>query len=130
MSRDGVLPKRLSSIHPKFGTPFVATWVVGIVFSVFGALVPLGVLAELINIGTLAAFGLLSVAVVVVRKKRPDLPRAFLGPVVPALPVLFYVALMTFLSRNTWIAFGVWLLIGLAVYFGYSRRNSLLHPKQ
>ncbi|WP_311196667.1 amino acid permease [Rugamonas fusca] len=132
MSRDGLLPARLSSVHPKFGTPFFATWMVGIIFGLIAAVVPLDVLAELINIGTLAAFCLVSVAVVVLRKKRPDLHRAFRCPgvpVVPALAVLFCVALMTFLSRTTWIAFTIWLVIGLVVYFGYSRRNAVLHPK-
>ncbi|HEU4844054.1 MAG TPA: amino acid permease [Burkholderiaceae bacterium] len=132
MSRDGLLPPRLSTLHPKFGTPFFATWVVGIVFGLIAAVVPLGVLAELINIGTLAAFCLVSVAVVVLRKKRPDLHRAFRCPgvpVIPALAVMFCLALMTFLSRTTWIAFTVWLVIGLVVYFGYARRNAVLHPK-
>ena len=132
MSRDGLLPAKLSTVHPKFGTPFFATWVVGIIFGLIAAVVPLGVLAELINIGTLAAFCLVSVAVIVLRKRRPDLHRAFRCPgvpVVPALAVLFCLALMTFLSRTTWIAFGIWLVIGLAIYFGYSRRNSRLHPK-
>jgi len=132
MSRDGLLPERLSTLHPKFGTPFFATWVVGIFFGLIAAVVPLDVLAELINIGTLAAFCLVSIAVIVLRKRRPDLHRAFRCPgvpVVPALAVLFCVVLMTFLSRTTWIAFGIWLLIGLAVYFGYSRRNAVLHRK-
>jgi APA family basic amino acid/polyamine antiporter len=130
MSRDGLLPAKLSTIHPKYGTPFFATWVVGIVFGLIAAVVPLGVLAELINIGTLAAFCLISVAVVVLRKTRPDLHRAFRCPgvpVIPALAVIFCVALMTFLSKTTWIAFGIWLLIGLAIYFGYSRKNAVLN---
>jgi APA family basic amino acid/polyamine antiporter len=130
MSRDGLLPARLSSVHPRFGTPFFATWVVGIVFGLIAAFVPLGVLAELINIGTLAAFCLISVAVVVLRKTRPDLPRAFrcpAVPLVPALAIISCVALMTFLSKTTWIAFGIWLVLGLAIYFGYARSRSLLH---
>ena len=130
MARDGLLPKRLATIHPKYGTPFLATWIVGIVFGLIAALVPLNVLAELINIGTLAAFCLVSIAVIVLRKKRPDLHRAFRCPGVPYLPVLaivFCVALMTFLSKSTWIAFGIWLVVGLTVYFSYSRRNSVLH---
>ena len=92
----------------------------------------LNVLAELINIGTLAAFCLVSIAVIVLRKKRPELHRAFRCPgvpFVPALAVIFCVALMTFLSRTTWIAFGIWLVIGLCVYFGYSRRNAVLHQR-
>ncbi len=130
MSRDGLLPAKLSTIHPKYGTPFFATWVVGIVFGLIAAVVPLGVLAELINIGTLAAFCLISVAVVVLRKKRPELHRAFrcpAVPVIPALAVIFCLALMTFLSKTTWIAFGIWLVIGLVIYFGYSRKNAVLN---
>lgn len=130
MSRDGLLPERLSSVHPKFGTPFFATWMVGIVFGLIAAVVPLDVLAELINIGTLAAFSLVSIAVIVLRKRRPDLHRGFRCPgvpVVPALAVMLCLGLMTFLSRTTWIAFGIWLVIGLSVYFGYSRRNAVLH---
>ena len=133
MSRDGLLPKRLSTVHPRFHTPFFATWLVGIVFGLIAAVIPLNILAELINIGTLAAFTMVSVAVVVLRKRRPDLPRAFRCPgvpYVPALAVILCVGLMTFLSWITWVAFSIWLVIGLAIYFGYARRRSLLHPPQ
>jgi APA family basic amino acid/polyamine antiporter len=94
------------------------------------AFVPLNVLGELVNIGTLAAFCLVSVAVIILRKKRPDLHRAFRCPgvpVIPALAVIFCLALMSFLSALTWMAFGAWLLIGLVVYFGYARTRSALH---
>jgi APA family basic amino acid/polyamine antiporter len=130
MSRDRLLPARLSTVHPKYGTPYFATWMVGIVFGIIAAFVPLNVLAELVNIGTLAAFCLVSIAVIVLRKKRPDLKRAFRCPgvpVVPAIAVVFCVALMSFLSAITWIAFLIWLVLGLLVYFGYARTRSLLH---
>jgi APA family basic amino acid/polyamine antiporter len=130
MSRDGLLPAKLSTVHPKFGTPFFATWVVGILFGLIAAFVPLNVLAELVNIGTLAAFSLVSVAVIVLRKKRPDLHRAFRCPGVPVIPLLavaFCVSLMSFLSAITWIAFVIWLALGLVVYFGYARSRSLLN---
>jgi APA family basic amino acid/polyamine antiporter len=133
MSRDGLLPKRLSTVHPRFHTPFFATWLVGIVFGLIAAVIPLNILAELINIGTLAAFTMVSVAVVVLRKRRPDLHRAFRCPgvpYVPALAVILCVGLMTFLSWVTWLAFSIWLVIGLVIYFGYARRRSLLHPQQ
>ena len=133
MSRDGLLPKRLSTVHPRFHTPFFATWLVGIVFGLIAAVIPLNILAELINIGTLAAFTMVSIAVVVLRKRRPDLPRAFRCPgvpYVPALAVILCVGLMTFLSWVTWVAFTIWLVIGLVIYFGYARRRSLLHPPQ
>ncbi|MFL6672841.1 MAG: amino acid permease [Massilia sp.] len=130
MSRDGLLPRKLSSVNEKFGTPFFATWMVGIIFGLIAAVVPLNVLAELINIGTLAAFCLVSIAVIILRKKRPDLKRAFRCPGVPVIPMLavaFCVTLMAFLSKVTWIAFGIWLVIGLAVYFGYARHRSVLN---
>lgn len=130
MSRDGLLPKKLSEVHPKYGTPYFATWMVGIIFGLIAAVVPLGVLAELVNIGTLAAFSLVSLAVIILRKKRPDLHRAFRCPgvpVVPALAIIFCVALMSFLSWHTWVAFAVWLALGLVVYFGYARQRSVLN---
>jgi APA family basic amino acid/polyamine antiporter len=130
MSRDGLLPPRLSRIHPRFGTPFFATWIVGIIFGLLGAVVPLGVLGELVNIGTLAAFCLVSVAVIVLRKKRPELHRAFRCPGVPVVPLLaiaFCAVLMAFLSKTTWAAFLAWLAFGLVVYFAYARQRSLLN---
>ncbi|GHD66436.1 amino acid permease [Jeongeupia chitinilytica] len=132
MSRDGLLPPVLSKVHPRFSTPFVTTWLIGIVFSLFAALVPLNVLAELINIGTLAAFTLISVAVLVLRKTKPDLHRAFRCPGVPGVPLLavgFCVFLMLNLQSITWMAFGIWLSIGFVVYFAYARKRSLLHPR-
>lgn len=130
MSRDGLLPARLSSIHPRYATPFFTTWLIGIFFGLVGALVPLDVLAELINIGTLAAFSMVSIAVLILRRTHPELPRAFRCPGVPVVPVLAVAAclfLMVNLQLVTWIAFVVWLVIGLAVYFVYSRRHSKLN---
>ncbi|SAL15880.1 amino acid permease [Caballeronia udeis] len=129
MSRDGLLPARLSKVHPKYGTPFFTTWLVGLFFGLIGALVPLNVLAELINIGTLAAFSMVSIAVLILRRTHPDMPRAFRCPGVPVVPVLAVLAclfLMLNLQAVTWIAFVVWLAIGLAIYFGYSRWHSKL----
>ncbi|SOY87491.1 amino acid permease [Cupriavidus taiwanensis] len=130
MSRDGLLPERLSSVHPVHATPYFATWTVGLVFAAIAAFVPLNVLAELINIGTLAAFTLISVAVLVLRKTRPDLPRAFRCPGVPVVPLLsigFCLFLMAHLQALTWAAFLVWLALGLVIYFAYARRNAVLH---
>jgi APA family basic amino acid/polyamine antiporter len=135
MSRDGLLPAKLSEVHPKYGTPFFATWMVGIIFGLLGAMVPLKVLSELVNMGTLAAFCLVSIAVIVLRRTRPDLHRAFRCPGVPVVPVLAVLScgtLMAFLGKVTWMAFGIWLVIGLVVYFGYARQRSLLNktPEQ
>jgi APA family basic amino acid/polyamine antiporter len=134
MSRDGLLPKRLSHVHPRFATPFLTTWIVGIFFGLIAALVPLNVLAELINMGTLAAFSMVSIAVLVLRRTHPDLPRAFRCPGVPVVPILavaFCLFLMVHLTAYTWATFVIWLAIGMVVYFGYSRRNSkLAHIKR
>ncbi len=130
MSRDGLLPAKLSAVHPVHATPFFATWTVGIVFAMIAAFVPLNVLAELINIGTLSAFTLISIAVLVLRRTRPDLHRAFRCPGVPVVPLLsvgFCLFLMAHLQALTWIAFLIWLGIGLSVYFLYARRNAVLH---
>ncbi|MEM5405154.1 amino acid permease [Paraburkholderia unamae] len=129
MSRDGLLPAKLSKVHPRFATPFFTTWLVGIFFGLIGALVPLNVLAELINIGTLAAFSMVSIAVLVLRKTHPHLPRAFRCPGVPVVPILAVASclfLMINLQPLTWVAFLVWTAFGLIVYFGYSRRHSRL----
>lgn len=129
MSRDGLLPASLSRVHPRYKTPFLATWLIGLLCALIAALIPLNVLAELINIGTLAAFSMVSIAVIVLRRTRPDLPRAFRCPGVPVVPILGVAAclfLMLNLQPVTWIAFAVWLVIGLAIYFGYSHRNARL----
>ncbi|MEJ2769639.1 amino acid permease [Mycetohabitans sp. B46] len=129
MSRDGLLPAALSRIHPRFQTPLITTWLVGIFFGLIGALVPLDVLAELINIGTLAAFSMVSIAVLILRRTHPTLPRAFRCPGVPLVPMLAVascVFLMAHLQAMTWVAFVAWLALGLAVYFGYSRRYAKL----
>ncbi|MFZ1181229.1 MAG: amino acid permease [Herbaspirillum sp.] len=130
MSRDGLLPDRLSTIHPKYGTPLFTTWLTGIIFGLIAAFIPLNVLAELVNIGTLSAFCLVSIAVVVLRVKQPDLPRAFRCPgvpVIPALAIIFCVTLMMHLSQHTWIAFAVWMAAGISVYFLYARSRSKLN---
>ena len=129
MSRDGLLPLGLSKVHPRFGTPYRITIIVGVVVAALAGFIPLEELAELVNIGTLFAFVLVSVAVIVLRRTRPDLPRAFrtpLVPIVPILAVLACVTLMLFLTVNTWVRFLVWMLIGLVVYFAYGRGHSRL----
>ena len=130
MSRDGLLPKIFSEVNPKYGTPYKATWLIGTIIALLAGFVPLHTLAELVNIGTLAAFTLIALSVIVLRKREPDLPRKFVCPGVPYIPTLAILCcgfLMTQLSLLTWLCFMAWLLIGLVVYFGYSRRNSLLN---
>jgi basic amino acid/polyamine antiporter, APA family len=130
MSRDGLMPKALSKLHPKFKTPYATTWCVGTLAALLGALVPLGELAELVNIGTLSAFVLISVAVIILRKTRPDLKRAFRCPAVPLIPglaIAFCLFLMFQLGSQTWIRFLIWLGIGVVIYFVYSKNHSNLN---
>jgi APA family basic amino acid/polyamine antiporter len=127
MSRDGLLPKFFSSVHEKFRTPFGSTWFFGLVAGLLGAFVPLEQLADLVNMGTLSAFVLISVSVIVFRYTQPDLPRKFRCPGVPVIPILailFCLYLMFNLPGITWIRFVVWLVIGLVIYFAYSYKRS------
>lgn len=130
MARDGLFPKFMGRTHPKFRTPANFTIMAGAVIAVIAAFVPLAELANLVNIGTLAAFVLVSIGVIVLRRKRPDLKRSFKVPFVPVVPIIsalmcFY--LMLNLTGETWLRFIIWLVIGFAVYFLYSRRHSRLN---
>lgn len=129
MSRDGLLPARLAAVHPRFGTPWITTLITGVVVTVLAAIVPLEALSELVNIGTLFAFVVVSIAVVVLRRTHPDLERPFRVPAVPLIPILSVLScgwLMLNLPVDTWIRFGIWLAVGLVIYFGYGRRHSLV----
>ncbi len=133
MSRDGLLFKRFSTVHPKYRTPYGATWLYGMICALLGAFVPLGQLVELVNLGTLTAFVVISIAVIVLRYTQPEMERKFRCPGVPYLPVLavlFCGFLMSQLPMQTWIRFGIWLAIGIAFYFAYSYRNSKLNASR
>ena len=121
MSRDGLLPRGLSKTG-KHGTPAVLQIVVGVVVALVAALFDIGVLSDMVNIGTLSAFILVAISIPIMRKKRPELPRAFRMPGNPWVPILIALAnfwLMLNLSVLTWIRFLVWLVIGFAIYFSY-----------
>lgn len=127
MSRDRLLPDIFSRVHPRYRTPAFATWVAGILVAIPAGLFDVGTLAELSNIGTLFAFVLVSIGVMVLRKHQPERRRGFrvpFGPVIPLLSVVFCVLLMTGLPVRTWERFFIWLVIGLFVYFFYSRKRS------
>ncbi|GAA4992060.1 amino acid permease [Kineococcus glutinatus] len=129
MGRDGLLPGWFSAVSERRGVPVRTTVTTGAVVAVVAALVPLGELAEMVNIGTLFAFVLVSVGVLVLRRRRPDLPRAFRMPGVPVLPVLSALAslaLMGFLPAVTWVRLAVWMAVGLLVYLAYGYRRSHL----
>jgi len=127
MSRDGLLPPWAGAVHPKFRTPWVSSITVGIFVAIFASLVPIGILGELVSIGTLLAFVIVCAGVWVLRVRRPDLHRPFKTPLVPLVPILGIIisfALMASLPLDTWIRLFVWLVIGMAIYFGYGRHHS------
>lgn len=129
MSRDGLLWPWASKVHSKYKTPYRAQILTGLFVAFFAAFVDIGTAAELTNIGTLFAFALVCGGILVLRYTEPDLPRTFRVPFVPLVPILgigFCLWLMMSLPQITWIRFGIWLLIGLVIYFAYSRKNSLL----
>ncbi len=129
MARDGLLPGFFSKVHPRFRTPYLSSLLVGLVVAAIAGFIPIDVVAELTNIGTLAAFVLVSVAVLVLRRTQPDLKRGYRVPFVPFIPILSIIAsivLIVSLPIVTLIRFVVWLLLGFIIYFLYSRRKSHL----
>lgn len=127
MSRDGLLPKMFSALHPKFQTPHWSTWIAGAAVGLPAGLVDIGQAADLSNIGTLFAFVLVSLGVIFLRRKEPDRPRAFRVPLVPLFPiisVIMCVGLMSGLLVITWIRFFGWMAAGLIIYVFYSRHHS------
>lgn len=127
MSRDRLLPDVFSRVHPRFRTPAFATWVAGILVAIPAGLFDVGTFAEMSNIGTLFAFVLVSIGVIVLRVKQPERARGFrvpFGPIIPILSIVFCILLMAGLPAKTWIRFFAWLIIGLVVYIFYSRKRS------
>src|SRR5262249_47119890 len=122
MSRDRLLPPMFCRVHPRFETPHVSTWIAGFLVGVPAGIWDIGTLGDLTNIGTLFAFVVVSLGVILLRRAHPGLPRGFRVPWVPFLPVLSILCcllLMLSLPLETWLRFLVWLIIGLGVYFSY-----------
>jgi APA family basic amino acid/polyamine antiporter len=134
MSKDGLLPKVFSTVHKDFHTPAKSNMLFMVFVSLFAAFVPARVVGEMTSIGTLLAFVLVCIGVIVLRKTQPDAPRSFRTPLVPLVPILGILScvfMMVFLPADTWLRLIIWLAIGMVIYFGYSAKNSKLrNPRQ
>ncbi|HVH73234.1 MAG TPA: amino acid permease [Candidatus Dormibacteraeota bacterium] len=129
MSRDGLFPRLFSAVHPRFKTPHWSTWIAGFAVGIPAGIFAISDAADLSNIGTLFAFVLVSLGVILLRRRQPDRPRAFRVPLVPWFPLVSIVlcgGLMTGLTVITWLRFLIWLAIGLVIYYFYSRKRSTL----
>jgi APA family basic amino acid/polyamine antiporter len=129
MARDGLLPEWAGRVHPRFRTPWISSIIVGFFVAIIAGVLPINVLVQLTSIGTLLAFVIVSAGVWALRVKRPDLPRPFKTPLVPLVPILGMVislGLMLSLPWSTWLRLIVWLIVGMAIYFGYGRSHSRL----
>ena len=130
MSRDGLLPRFFSKVHPRFATPYRSTVVLGVVVALLAGFTSIEELASLVNIGTLFAFAVVALGVIILRRTRPDLPRSFRAPWVPLLPAVSIAAstwLMLNLSGETWLRFAVWMVVGVTLYFFYGRLRSRMN---
>ena len=129
MARDGLLPRVFGKVHPRFQTPYVTTILTGIVAGVVAGLFPIGILGELVSIGTLLAFVIVCAGIWVLRVRSPELPRPFKTPLVPIVPILGILIcgyMMARLPGDTWMRLIIWMAIGLVIYFTYSMRKSRL----
>ena len=129
MSKDGLLPPVFSRLHPKFNTPAQSTLLLGVFIAVFAGFVPIAVVGEMTSIGTLLAFVMVCLGVLIMRKSNPDAPRPFRTPWVPVVPVLGIVVclvMMASLPWETWLRLLLWLALGLVIYYGYGRKHSKL----
>ncbi|HYL15227.1 MAG TPA: amino acid permease [Terriglobales bacterium] len=127
MSRDGLLPEWAGSVHPRFRTPWISSIIVGIFVAIFASLIPIGILGELVSIGTLLAFVIVCAGVWILRRRRPQLERPFKTPWVPFVPIMGILVsglMMLSLPLDTWLRLIIWLIIGMVIYFGYGRYHS------
>ncbi len=129
MSKDGLVPKVFSDVHPKFQTPYKSNLLFAVFVSLFAAFVPVAIVGEMVSIGTLFAFILVCIGIIWMRKTNPDTPRPFRTPWVPFVPiagVLVCFTMMVFLPLDTWLRLAIWMIIGIVIYFSYGKKHSVV----
>ncbi|TKB98973.1 amino acid permease [Pedobacter cryophilus] len=129
MSKDGLVPKVFSEVHPKFGTPHKSNLLFAVFVSLFAAFVPVAIVGEMVSIGTLFAFILVCIGIIWMRKTNPDTPRPFRTPWVPFVPIAGVVVcftMMVFLPLDTWMRLGIWMLLGVVIYYAYGKKHSVV----
>jgi APA family basic amino acid/polyamine antiporter len=133
MAKDGLLPPWARRVHPRFRTPHVTTIITGIAVAVAAGFTPIRILGELVSIGTLMAFVIVSIGIIFLRRQRPELKRPFRTPLVPLVPilsVLVSLSLMASLPRETWERLVIWMAVGIVIYFAYGYRHSELRKTE
>jgi basic amino acid/polyamine antiporter, APA family len=129
MARDGLISRKVAKVNPRTGTPVILTLIMGVLIATLAAVAPLNEIVKLVNIGTLFAFFLVNIGVIILRSTHPEMERPFRVPFVPVFPIIgccLILYLVYKLPGETWIRFFVWLVIGIGIYFLYGRHHSLL----
>jgi APA family basic amino acid/polyamine antiporter len=129
ISRDGLLPRWFARTHPTYKTPYRPTLIIGVLTALVAGFLPIAEVALLVNIGVLSAYIIVCASIIVLRRRNPEMERPFRTPLVPLTPIIsivFSAVLIASLPITTWVRFGIWMAIGLILYFGYSRRHSRL----
>jgi len=127
MAKDGLLPQIFTRMHPKFKTPYVSSIITGVIAMALAGIFPIGILSKLVSFGTLMAFSMVCLAILILRKKRPDLPRPFRTPWSPVIPIMGIAACLfqvAFLNIYAWEFMAVWMVIGIAIYFLYGSKHA------
>jgi APA family basic amino acid/polyamine antiporter len=133
MGKDGLLPKIFSDVHPKFKTPYKANLILLVFVGAIAALIPIDIVGEMTSIGTLFAFILVCIGVIVLRKTNPELPRGFRTPLMPFVPIMGIIScglMMSGLDWTNWLRLALWLAIGMAIYYLYGRKNSKIGKEE